>query len=155
MKAAADKDRSLLLLRADRVPEGATNVNMMPNAQEMVRWAFNDNTNVGDVSNVMEINDGYVVAVLTGKTTADEVKVDDFREELTARVRNELKAEQIKAKLAGLSGPLDQRAQKYGAGALLETASGLTPAGSLGAAGADPAALGVACLLYTSPSPRD
>ena len=144
MKAAADKDRSLLLLRADRVPEGATNVNMMPNAQEMVRWAFNDNTNVGDVSNVMEINDGYVVAVLTGKTTADEVKVDDFREELTARVRNELKAEQIKAKLAGLSGPLDQRAQKYGAGALLETASGLTPAGSLGAAGADPAALGVA-----------
>lgn len=143
IKAATTKDRSLLLLRADRVPEGSTNINMMPNAQDMVRWAFNDNTKVGDVSNVMEINDAYVVGVLTGKTSADEVRVEDYREDLTARVRNQLKGEQIKAKLAGLSGPLEQIAQKYGAGALLETATGLTPAGTLGAGGADPAAIGV------------
>ena len=83
-----------------------------------------------------------MVAVLTGKTDQDEVKVDDFRDELTAKVRNKLKAEQIIAKLGTVS-DLDAMAKKYGAGALVETATDVTLAtGLLNSAGFDPLALG-------------
>ena len=83
--------------------------------------------------------------MLTGKTDKDKAKVDDFRDELTAKVRSQLKAEQITAKLKGASGDLEAIAKKYGAGALVETAEDISLAtGFLSSAGFDPIALGKA-----------
>ena len=143
--AAVKKDKNILMLRAERMLEGSSNVNNLTNARDIVRWAFNDDTKVGTVSDVFQNDNQYIVAILTGKTSKDEVKVADYRDELTARVRAELKAEQIINKLGGISGSLEQVAQKYGAGALVETATDITLAqGVLSSAGADPTALGKA-----------
>ncbi|GHB67758.1 peptidylprolyl isomerase [Persicitalea jodogahamensis] len=139
---AVAKDKSLVIATATRIPENANNVNAIQNAREIVRWAFNDKTGLNKVSQVFETDDQYVVAVLTGKTDADDVKVDDFRDELTAKVRNQLKAEQIISKLGTVS-DLEAAAKKYGAGALVETADDITLAtGLLSSAGFDPYALG-------------
>jgi peptidyl-prolyl cis-trans isomerase D len=144
-EASLKKDKTLLMLRGDRILEGATSFNNLQNARDIVRWAFNDDTKVGDISDVFQNDNQYIVALLTGSTDKDNVKVDDFREELTAKVKGDLKAEKITEKLAGISGTLEQIAQKYGAGALVETASDLTLAqGVLTSAGADPTALGKA-----------
>jgi peptidyl-prolyl cis-trans isomerase D len=144
-EAALKKDKSLLMLRADKIQEGATGLNNLQNARDIVRWAFNDDTKIGEVSDVFQNENQYIVALETGATSKDVVKVDDFRDELTARVRGDLKAEQITKKLGGISGTLEQMAQKYGAGALVETVSDLTLAqGVLTSAGADPTALGKA-----------
>ncbi len=140
--AAVAKDKSLVIATATRIPENANNVNAIQNAREIVRWAFNDKTSLNKVSQVFETDDQYVVGVLTGKTEADDVKVDDFRDELTAKVRNQLKAEQIISKLGTVS-DLEAAAKKYGAGALVETADDVTLAtGLLSSAGFDPYALG-------------
>lgn len=140
---AVAKDKSLVVATAARIPESANNVNAIQNAREIVRWAFNDKTGVDKVSQVFETDDQYVVAVLTGKTDQDEVKVDDFRDELTAKVRNQVKATQITEKL-GAVGDLETMARKYGAGALVENADDVTLAtGLLSSAGFDPMALGV------------
>ena len=140
--AAVAKDKSLVIATATRIPENANNVNAIQNAREIVRWAFNDKTGLNKVSQVFETDDQYVVAVLTGQTDADDVKVDDFRDELTAKVRNQLKAEQIINKLGTVS-DLEAAAKKYGAGALVETADEVTLAtGLLSSAGFDPYALG-------------
>ena len=140
--AAVAKDKSLVIATATRIPENANNVNAIQNAREIVRWAFNDKTSVNKVSQVFETDDQYVVGVLTGKTDAEDVKVDDFRDELTAKVRNQLKAEQIISKLGTVS-DLEAAAKKYGAGALVETADDITLAtGLLSSAGFDPYALG-------------
>jgi peptidyl-prolyl cis-trans isomerase D len=139
---AVKNDKSLVVATANRVPESASNVNAIQNAREIVRWAFDDKRKINNVSKVFETDEQYVVAVLTGKTDQDEVKVDDFRDELTAKVRNKLKAEQIIAKLGTVS-DLDAMAKKYGAGALVETATDVTLAtGLLNSAGFDPLALG-------------
>jgi peptidyl-prolyl cis-trans isomerase D len=144
-EAALKKDRNLLMLRGDKIPEGAAGFNNLQNARDIVRWAFNDDTKVGTVSTVFQNENQYIVALETGSTSKDNVKIDDFRDELTARVRGELKAEQIIKKLEGVSGTLEQMAQKYGAGALVETVNDLTLAqGVLTSAGADPTALGKA-----------
>jgi len=138
----AKENKDLVVATAERVPESASSVNALGNARELVRWAFDDDTDVGDVSKAIEIGDQYVVAVVTGKANEDKVTVNDFRQELTAKVRNQLKAEQIIAKLNG-SGSLEAVASKYGAGALVETVNDVNLAtGFLKSAGIDPVALG-------------
>ncbi len=139
----AKKDKTLVVATAERIPENSTNVNALGNARELVRWAFNEDTDINDVSSAVEVDDQYVVAVLTGETSEDEVKIDNFRPELTAKVRNQVKAEQIIAKLNSASGTLESIAQKYGAGALVEEVPDLNLAnGFLKSAGVDPVAVG-------------
>lgn len=142
---AVKKNKALVLANANRVPESATNINAIQNAREIVRWAFKEDTKPSNVSPVFETEEQYVVAVLTGKSDAKDVKVDDFRDELTTKVRNQLKAEQITAKLKGATGSLEDIAKKYGAGALVESANDISLAtGFLTSAGFDPIALGKA-----------
>lgn len=139
----AKKDKNLIVSTAERIPENSTSVNALGNARELVRWAFNENTDINDVSSAIEVDEQYVVAVLTGETSEDEVSIDSFRPELTAKVRNQMKAEQIIAKLGNSSGTLESIAQKYGAGALVETVSDINMAnGFLKSAGVDPLAVG-------------
>lgn len=140
---AFKKNKALVLATANRIPESATNINAIQNGREIVRWAFKDDTKINNVSQVFETEEQYVVAVLTGKSDQDNVKVDDFRDDLTTKVRNEIKAEQITAKLKGASGDLESVAKKYGAGALIESANDISLAtGFLTSAGFDPIALG-------------
>lgn len=143
--AKVKEDKSLVVATADRIPENASTINALTDARTIVRWAFDDKTDLNAVSEPFEIGDQYVIAVLTNKTDKDEVKVDDYRSELTAKVRNELKGEQIMTKLGNASGSLEAIAQKYGAGALVETVEDVNLAtGFLRSAGVDPVALGKA-----------
>jgi len=142
---AVKKDKGLVVANANRIPETASNVNAIQNGREIVRWAFKDDTKINSVSSVFETEEQYIVAVLTGKSDQDNVKVDDFRDELTTKVRNEKKSEQITAKLKGATGDLEAIAKKYGAGALVESATDISLAtGFLSSAGFDPIALGKA-----------
>ena len=143
-EVALKKDKNLIMMRANRLAENATSINNLSNAREIVRWAFDEKTNVGDGSQkVFEQDNQYIIAYLSSKTEKDNVKVDDYREELTARVRNDLKGEKIASKLAAINGSLEQIAQKYGAGALVENVADITLAsGMLNTAGPDPIALG-------------
>ncbi|WP_338873500.1 SurA N-terminal domain-containing protein [Spirosoma sp. SC4-14] len=143
--AKVKEDKSIVMATADRIPENATNINALADARSIVRWAFDDKTDLNSVSEPFEVGDQYVIAVLTNKTDKDEVKVDDYRAELTAKVRNELKGEQIINKLANASGTLESIAEKYGAGALVENVDDVNLAtGFLRSAGVDPVALGKA-----------
>jgi peptidyl-prolyl cis-trans isomerase D len=145
--AKVKEDKSLVVATADRIIEGAQQINALTGSEvrQVIRWAFNDKTELNTVSEPFEIGDQYVIAVLTNKTDKDNVSVNDYRTELTAKVRNELKGEQILAKLGNPSGTLESIAQKYGAGALVESAEGINLAtGFLRSAGVDPVALGKA-----------
>ncbi len=147
------KDKALVVATAERIPETASNINAVADARGIVRWAFEDKTSLNDVSTAFEAGDQYVVAVLTGKTEKNNPKVEDYRAELTTKVRNQLKGEQIIAKLGSTAGSLESIAQKYGAGALVEEATDISLAtGFLRSAGVDPVALGKA--FGTKPGKR-
>ena len=145
--AKVKEDKSLVVATAERIPEGANQINALTGSEvrQVVRWAFNDKTDLNAVSEPFEIGDQYVIAVLTNKTEKDKVGVNDFRNELTTKVRNQLKGEQIISKLGNASGSLEAMSQKYGAGALVETVDDVNLAtGFLRSAGVDPVALGKA-----------
>jgi peptidyl-prolyl cis-trans isomerase D len=150
-EAAVKKDGKLVLLKAEKIFPEATTFNTIQNAREVVLWSFKDDTKMGAVSNsVFEIGDNFIVAAITAETEKDSPKADDFKDAITTKVRNEVKAEQILKKLSGTSGPLEQIAQKYGAGALVENATGINlAAGMLTSPGIDPAAIGKIFSLQT------
>jgi len=144
-EAALKKDKSLIMLRADRISENARSINNLSNAREIVRWAFDDGTEVGDGSHkVFEQDNQYIVAYLTAKSDKDKPSINDFRDDLSMMVRNEIKGQKIMERLKNIKGgSLEQMAQNYGAGALVEQVLDQNlAAGMLNTAGPDAVALG-------------
>jgi peptidyl-prolyl cis-trans isomerase D len=139
------KNEALSTEQATNVGKNNILVGNLSNARELVRWAYAKDRSVGDVSPVFEINDQYVVAALTGKRDKGYAKLEDVKEELTAAVRNELKAQQIMEKLKGATGSLDQIAANYGPDAMIRDLEEVSLAGgALPGLGLEPVAIGKA-----------
>ena len=115
----ATKD-SLTIMQAPRLGKADKSINDLLNTREIVRWVFND-ANVGDVSEVFELENKYVVVLVKGKYDKDDTNLDNVRDEITPKIKNEIKAKQIVEKLNGLKGSLDEIATKYGPGAVVNT----------------------------------
>jgi peptidyl-prolyl cis-trans isomerase D len=97
------------VMQAYGLDQGARSLNNIPNAREVVRWAFND-ASVNKVSDVFELDNAYVVAVLTDKTEAGTASLDQVREEVTTLVKNEKKAKIITDRLQGKNSLEDMKA---------------------------------------------
>ncbi|RNI26954.1 peptidylprolyl isomerase [Rufibacter latericius] len=123
---AVAAEKGVIKAEAKNITSADRSINNLQNARELVRWAFSEDTKEGAVSPVITMDDQYVVAVLTGKREKGTAKVADVRDELTAAVRNELKAKKIKEKLASATGSLEQIAAKYGPDALVRPANDVT-----------------------------
>ncbi|WP_192822529.1 peptidylprolyl isomerase [Rufibacter sp. LB8] len=135
--------KGLSKTEAKNITADSRSVNNLQNARELVRWAFSEDTNVGDVSHVITMDDQYVVAVLTNKREKGTAKLEDVRDELTMAVRNELKAKKIKEKLGTISGTLGQAAAKYGPDAIARPASDISfAAANVPGMGMEPVAIG-------------
>lgn len=144
-RANAAKNPSLVKEEASAIGKNNIVVNNLNNARELVRWTYAKDTEVGDVSPVFEIDDQFVVATLTKKREKGYASIEDIKDELTAAVRNEVKAQQIIAKLKGQKGTLDQIAASYGADAVVRTADNVTLASSaIPGLGVEPVAVGKA-----------
>jgi peptidyl-prolyl cis-trans isomerase D len=147
-RANAKKNDALILDQARNVGKNNVLVGNLSNARELVRWAYAKDRSVGDVSPVFEVNDYYVVASLTGKREKGYAKIEDVKDELTAGVRNELKAKQIADKLKGATGSLDQIAANYGPDAIIRDADDVSFASAaIPGIGLEPVAVGKAFAL--------
>ncbi len=148
----ATKDKTLVKQEAKNLDRAARSVNNLQNARELVRWAFGfnqsgDETKVGDVSEVYELGDQYVIAALTDQRAKGTASVATMKPELSALVRNEEKAKQIMAKLPK-AGTLEEMAAKYGPTAQVGTAQGVVLGqGNLPNVGFEPLAVGKAFAL--------
>jgi peptidyl-prolyl cis-trans isomerase D len=151
-RALTTKDKTLVKQEAKNIDRGARSVNNLQNARDMVRWAFGFNptggeTKVGDISEVYEMGDQYVIAALTDERAKGTATIESLRPELTALVRNEKKAAQIISKL-GTGGTLEEMAAKYGPTAQVGTAPNVVLGqGSIANIGFEPLAVGKAFAL--------
>jgi peptidyl-prolyl cis-trans isomerase D len=142
----------LVKQEAKNLDRAARSVNNLQNARELVRWAFGfspngTETKVGDISEVYEMGDQYVIAALTDERAKGTATVANLRPELSALVRNEEKAKQIIAKLPN-AGSLEEMATKYGPTAQVGTAQGVVLGqGNLANVGFEPLAVGKAFAL--------
>lgn len=123
------KDKTLQKQEAKYIDASARSVGAIQNAREIVRWAYGygpdgGKTAVGDVQ-LFDIGDQHILAALTDTRAKGTATVASIKPELTAAVRNELKAKQIMAKLQGKTGSLEDLAKIAGVGAQVQAAQGV------------------------------
>lgn len=119
----AEQD-SLDIRTAEDIRSTAQTISGLGDARQIVRWAYND-ASVGDVSEVFELDDAYVVAVLTDQTEEGTAELNEVRGEVEAKVKAQVKGEQIAEKLKGLSGSLQEIADAFGPDANVYSSSDL------------------------------
>lgn len=142
-RKAVAADKTLQKQEAKGVDKSTPNVGNLPNAREIVRWAFNKETEVGDVSEVFTVNDQYVLAVLTGVRKEGVADVAAVKPEVSVFVRNDEKAKQIMAKLKGNT--LEAMAAAYGPNAQVKDANDVVLGqGVIPGVGSEPVAVGTA-----------
>ncbi len=138
---------SLNVLSVKDVRKNDRRMNTFPDARNVIMWMFND-ASVGSVSQVFELDNEYVVAVLTEKTEAGLASVDKVREQVTREVIKEKQGDMIIQKLKDLSGNLDEIASAYGEDANVYSSSSLSlNANTLPTVGAAPKAIGAVFAL--------
>ena len=115
---------SLSVETARDLPPNTENVPGLGEARRIIRWAYND-ASEGDVSEVFELDNAYVVAVLTGEREKGTAQLSDVRDQVKAKVQARKTGEQIAQKLKGLSGSLEEIAEAYGEAANVYTSSDL------------------------------
>ena len=104
---------SLTINEAKDLKNDDRRIGGLGDAREIIRWAFLE-ASIDQASTVFELDDQYIIAVLTDKTEEGPADIEDVRVQLTPKVKNELKAKKIVQKLNALDGTLDEIAEKYG-----------------------------------------
>ncbi|MEM9856366.1 MAG: peptidylprolyl isomerase [Bacteroidota bacterium] len=138
---------TLNAVSAGKLGKNERRIGALGEARQIVRWLFTDAAE-GDVSEVYELDDKYVVAVMTDATEEGYQSVSNIRNELSTKVKNEKKGKVIIDKLSGISGTLDEKAAAYGDDANVYTSSDLKlNSNSLPSVGFDPSAVGRAFSL--------
>lgn len=73
------------------------------NQRQIVKWAYSDDTNIGDVKRFEIVNVGHVIAKLTKINEEGLMTVEEAKPMIEFVVKNEKKAEKIMAKMKGAS----------------------------------------------------
>ncbi len=136
------KKENLIVYDAKDVATTERRINNLGEARQMVTWLFRD-AKEGKVSEVFDLDDSYVVAVMTGETEEGFKSFEKVKEEITPLVKNELKGKVIIEKLNAQKGALEDIAKSFGSDAVVNTASDVKLNGNtLGTIGFDPLAVG-------------
>ena len=122
-KANAEKE-GYSILNADNIEPNDQRIARIGKARQVIGWLFRD-ASEGEVSPVYELDDQYVVAVMTGEQEEGTAGLNEVRLEVTEKVKNEKKGELIVQKLKQLSGSLDDIASGYGEDASVLTSSNI------------------------------
>ncbi|MGB0523246.1 MAG: peptidylprolyl isomerase [Flammeovirgaceae bacterium] len=125
---AVNADSSMRLIQALNVRKNARNLNNLtgPRVRQIIQWAYNDDTEVGDVSSEFELEDEYVIAVLIGKSEKGVADFEQVKAEAKAEALKKVKGEYILNKLKTVSGGIDEMKTAYGNGATVNTNNDLS-----------------------------
>jgi len=141
------KEQGFLVQDAKNILAGDRRIGTLGEARPVVMWLFRD-ASKGDISEVFNLDDQNVVAVMTSKVSKGYKPLESVKAEITPAVRNEAKAKAITAKLAAAKGTLEEVAAAFGSDANVYTSSDLKlSSNSLPTVGFDPLAVGTAFSL--------
>ncbi len=107
-------EQNLTVLNAKRVDKNDKRFGTIQNGRTLASWLYNTEK-IGKVSEVKEVDNMYIVAVITGEQEQGIANVDDVRNEVITKVRNEKKSKFIIEKLNNPgSNELSEVATNYG-----------------------------------------
>lgn len=121
------EEQKVFIEQALTIAPTATYINSLRGNQvrQIIRWAYNE-ADINDVSEVFDLDDRFVVATLMSAREEGVADFDEVKNEALVEARKEKKAEQIVAKLSGLTGSIEDMRKAYGNGAKADIASDLS-----------------------------
>jgi peptidyl-prolyl cis-trans isomerase D len=145
---AKAQQSGLMVQEAKSISAGDRRIGTLGEARQIVMWLFRD-ASTGKISQVYDLQDQNVVAIMTGEVKKGYKPLELVKEEITPAVRNEVKSKTIIEKLNGLKGTtLEELASGFGSDANVYTSSDLRlSSNSLPTVGFDPQAVGTAFSL--------
>lgn len=133
------KEENLTLKPQRNILKHADRIANLASSRPIVRWAFE--AKEGQVSDVFECGDVFVVAALTEVNDEEYRTMEQVRGELSYEITNDIKFEQAAKAVSNLT-TLDEVAQKWGK--TVETAENINlKNGRIGNNGYEPAVLGM------------
>jgi peptidyl-prolyl cis-trans isomerase D len=85
---------------APRVKEMDYTIQGLENARNVVRWSFSDQTNIGEVSHVFDLQGKYVVVLLKDRSPEGFQPLDKVRAQIEPNVKNRKKISMMAEKVA-------------------------------------------------------
>lgn len=141
------KAQGLIVQDAKNVGAGDRRIGTLGEARQVVQWLFREGE-IGKISQVFDLQEQNVVAVMTGEIKKGYKPLEFVKAEITPAVRNELKGKVIVDKLNAGKGTLEEMASGFGTDANVYTSSDLKlNSNSLPTVGFDPQAVGAAFSL--------
>lgn len=101
--AALAKEMKLTVNPSVRVKAIDENFGSMSNQRQIVKWAFESGTKIGNVKRFEIVNVGHVIAKLKKVNEKGLMAVEDARPQVEPILKNKKKAEKISAKMKGSS----------------------------------------------------
>ncbi|MBQ4126941.1 MAG: SurA N-terminal domain-containing protein [Alistipes sp.] len=85
--------------RVARINQGQRTIASLENSRELVRWAYS--AKVGEISEIFNLGDAYVVAMLTDIDDSEYTNFDDVRLQIAQYLQRDKKFEILKNKFSG------------------------------------------------------
>ena len=107
------KKMHLTKLSQPKMTETTSTIRGYNNVRQVVKWAFNDNTEIGVVSDVFDLEGAYMVAVVTNKYSKGTAPLDEIKNMLTRSVMNKKKGEYLANKMKEAGSDLNTISKKF------------------------------------------
>jgi peptidyl-prolyl cis-trans isomerase D len=101
-------DQGLNKRLAPNLRTSSNRITGIENPRQIVRWAFDEETSVNDVSDIFDLDNMYVVAVLTKATEDGIASLDDIKEMIEPQVKNIKKGEYLVERMKALNNDWDK-----------------------------------------------
>jgi peptidyl-prolyl cis-trans isomerase D len=130
-----------------RVTNQTQRVGTITSARSMILWLYND-AETDEVSDVFELDNNYVVAVMTGMQEKGIVRLADVENEITRKVKDQKIGKTVVEKLNKLGNKtFEEIVSGYGDGAVTQEATFTLSSNSISGIGLAPEAVGLAFSL--------
>lgn len=138
------QNEGLNVLESENLTAGERRIGTLGDARQIVQWLFRD-ASEGEVSDVFDLQDQYVVAAMTNETKKGYRSLENVKDEIMPEVRKKIQGNVIIEKLKETEGTLEEIANAYGADANVYSSSDLKlNSNNLPTAGFDPKTVGKA-----------
>ncbi len=108
------KENGYTVMEAKNIAAGDRRIGALGESRQLVQWLYRDASR-GEVSQVFDVGEQYVVAVMTAGVEKGYKPLEAVRDEIKPQILKEAQGDQIIEKLKGITATtLDEKAQAFG-----------------------------------------
>ena len=137
------KENNIIGGNISDIDKNSTEVGTIPNARNVILWSYSDDRYVGEVSDVLETDEGYIVAQINEMKDEGTKKLDEVENSIKRRIIDEKKYEYLKEILVDYSSLQDLK-DNSGLGDIYRSSGISMTENSLSNVGFSPESIGTA-----------